>query len=97
MISMYNILTMNKIAACGTDKFDKAAYTITDECAEPTAIMVRSAKLHDYEMPSTSALSRALLYSTLPVLTLTLLRSWSSALCCFPPEGSQRLLHGLTP
>ena len=57
---MYNILTMNKIAACGTDKFDKAAYTITDECAEPTAIMVRSAKLHDYEMPSSLlAIARA--------------------------------------
>ena len=57
---MYNILTMNKIAACGIDKFDKAAYTITDECAEPTAIMVRSAKLHDYEMPSSLlAIARA--------------------------------------
>ena len=57
---MYNILTMNKIAACGTDKFDKAAYTVTDECAEPTAIMVRSAKLHDYEMPaSLLAIARA--------------------------------------
>ena len=57
---MYNILTMNKIAACGTDKFDKAAYTITDECAEPTGIMVRSAKLHDYEMPeSLLAIARA--------------------------------------
>ena len=51
---------MNKIAACGTDKFDKAAYTVTDECAEPTAIMVRSAKLHDYEMPaSLIAIARA--------------------------------------
>ena len=57
---MYNILTMNKIAACGTDKFDMAAYTVTDECAEPTAIMVRSAKLHDYEMPaSLLAIARA--------------------------------------
>lgn len=57
---MFNILTMNKIAACGTDKFDKAKYTVADECAEPTGIMVRSAKMHDYEMPeSLLAIARA--------------------------------------
>lgn len=44
---MYNILTLNKIAAIGTDRFDTAKYNITDDCAAPEAIMVRSAKMHD--------------------------------------------------
>jgi D-3-phosphoglycerate dehydrogenase len=46
---MYEIKTLNKIAACGTDKFDKAVYTVSDDTANPTAIMVRSAKMHDME------------------------------------------------
>lgn len=46
---MYNILTLNKIAAIGTNKFDSAKYTITEDCAAPDAIMVRSAKMHDME------------------------------------------------
>jgi len=44
---MYNILTLNKIAAIGTDRFDTAKYNITDDCVAPEAIMVRSAKMHD--------------------------------------------------
>lgn len=46
---MYNILTLNKIAAIGTDRFDTAKYNITDDCATPEAIMVRSAKMHDMD------------------------------------------------
>lgn len=46
---MYDILTLNKIAACGTDIFDKATYTVSDNAADPTAIMVRSAKMHDMQ------------------------------------------------
>lgn len=49
---MYNILTLNKIAACGTDIFDKAAYSVSDSAENPTAIMVRSAKMHDMEFGS---------------------------------------------
>lgn len=52
VIEMYNIQTLNKIAACGTDIFDKAAYTVGDEVANPTAIMVRSAKMHEMEFGS---------------------------------------------
>lgn len=44
---MYNILTLNKIAACGTDNFDKAKYTVSDSAENPDAILVRSAKMHD--------------------------------------------------
>ena len=46
---MYNIQTLNKIAACGTDIFDKSKYTVSDNAENPTAIMVRSAKMHDME------------------------------------------------
>ncbi|MDR0820958.1 MAG: 3-phosphoglycerate dehydrogenase [Oscillospiraceae bacterium] len=45
---MYNILTLNKIAACGTEIFDKNLYNVGD-VKEPSAIMVRSASMHDYE------------------------------------------------
>ncbi|MCM1524673.1 MAG: phosphoglycerate dehydrogenase [Ruminococcus sp.] len=44
---MYNILTLNKIASCGTDIFDKSRYSVSDDCADPAAIMVRSAVMHD--------------------------------------------------
>ncbi len=49
---MYNILTLNKIAACGTTKFDTAKYAVTDNAATPDAIMVRSAAMHDMEFAS---------------------------------------------
>ena len=49
---MYNIQTLNKIAACGTDVFDKTKYAIADEQANPDAIMVRSAAMHDMEFGS---------------------------------------------
>ena len=44
---MYDILTLNKIAKCGTDAFDKAKYTVADAVENPDAIMVRSAAMHD--------------------------------------------------
>ena len=45
---MYNILTLNKIAAVGTSRLG-ADYNVTDSCDAPDAIMVRSAKMHDME------------------------------------------------
>lgn len=57
---MYNILTLNKIATCGTDKFDKAKYACADNFENPTAIMVRSASMHEMELsPDTLAIARA--------------------------------------
>ena len=38
---------LNKIAAIGTDKLDKAVYDIAAEMENPDAIMVRSAAMHD--------------------------------------------------
>lgn len=49
---MYSILTLNKIAAVGTDKFDSSKYTVGKEVSNPDAIMVRSAKMHDMEFGS---------------------------------------------
>ena len=55
-----NILTLNKIAACGTDLFDKATYTVGDAVENPVGILVRSAAMHDMELPeSVLAIGRA--------------------------------------
>ena len=57
---MINIQTLNKIAAIGTDKFDKNKYAVADACDAPEAIMVRSAKMHDMEFKDTLlAIARA--------------------------------------
>ncbi len=57
---MYNILTLNKIAACGTDKFDKNLYACGDAFENPTAVMVRSASMHETELSAdTIAIARA--------------------------------------
>ena len=54
-----NILTLNKIAACGTQRFG-AGYTVGSEVADPDGIMVRSAAMHDMEFPaSLQAIARA--------------------------------------
>ncbi|MBO5376778.1 MAG: 3-phosphoglycerate dehydrogenase, partial [Ruminiclostridium sp.] len=47
---MYNILTLNKIAACGTDLFDKSKYTFSEDMADPAAVLVRSASMHEMEL-----------------------------------------------
>ena len=57
---MYDILTLNKIAKCGTDCFDPAKYTCSDSAADPAAVMVRSAAMHDMELGgSLLAIARA--------------------------------------
>ena len=45
-----NICTLNKIAACGTDRLG-ANYTVTDEMAGAAGVLVRSAAMHDMELP----------------------------------------------
>ncbi|WP_298024738.1 phosphoglycerate dehydrogenase [uncultured Dysosmobacter sp.] len=57
---MYRIKTFNKISPVGLNKFDPELYTVSDD--EPCAdgILVRSAKLLDYEFPSSLlAIARA--------------------------------------
>lgn len=54
-----NILALNKIAACGTDRLG-AGYTVGDAVAEPVGVLVRSAAMHDMEFPaSLLAVARA--------------------------------------
>ncbi len=54
-----DILTLNKIAACGTDLFGNA-YTVSDAAENPVGILVRSAAMHEMELPaSLLAVARA--------------------------------------
>ncbi len=48
---MYEVLTLNKIAKCGLDKLDKDLFAVTDEVKKPDAIILRSFKMHDMELP----------------------------------------------
>ena len=57
---MYQILTLNKISPIGLEKFDRSKYTWADDTAAPDAVMVRSASMHDMELPpSVLAIARA--------------------------------------
>ena len=51
---------MNKIAKIGTDNFDPAKYTVAEEIDNPSALLVRSADLHEFDFPaSVKAVARA--------------------------------------
>ena len=57
---MKKIQLLNKIAACGTDIFDKSIYEVAEGIENPDAIMVRSASMHDMEFgPALRAIARA--------------------------------------
>lgn len=58
--AMYNILTLNKIAACGLERLG-ANYAVTDDAsADVDGIILRSFKMHDMELPkSLKAVARA--------------------------------------
>lgn len=65
MDTVMNILTLNKISACGTSRFDAAKYTVGDAVENPDGIMVRSAAMHEMELPaSLAAIARAVPAST---------------------------------
>ena len=49
---MFNIKTMNKIAAVGLEKLPADQYNIGDDVKNEDGILVRSAKLHDYDFPA---------------------------------------------
>ena len=56
---MKNIKLMNKIAAVGTDVFDRNVYNVGDDVENADAIMVRSAALHEMEFnPELEAIAR---------------------------------------
>lgn len=57
---MFQIKTLNKISNVGLSKFDKEKYVYGDNVENPDAIMVRSASMHEMEMPkSLLAIARA--------------------------------------
>ncbi len=56
---MYNVLTLNKIAKIGLDRLGDN-YAVANECAAPDAVIVRSAAMHDMDLPeSLLAIARA--------------------------------------
>lgn len=82
---MYNILTLNKISAAGLGRFDKEKYTCLDSCVSPDAVIVRSASMHDTEIPS-SVLSIARAgagYNNIPVDKCT-----QNGICVFNTPGA---------
>ena len=57
---MYTIQTLNKISPVGMDIFDKQKFLCGSEAEAPDGIMVRSASLHEMELPpSLKAIARA--------------------------------------
>lgn len=57
---MKNVLCLNKIAAVGTDLFDKGEYNVGTDVSNPDAIMVRSAAMHEMEFDAElKAIARA--------------------------------------
>ena len=57
---MYKILTLNNISVAGLDRLPRDKYEVASEIAHPDAIMLRSFKMHDMEVPETvKAVGRA--------------------------------------
>lgn len=57
---MYRIKTFNKISPMGLNRLDREHYQVSDEEESPDGILVRSAKLLDYQFPENLlAISRA--------------------------------------
>jgi D-3-phosphoglycerate dehydrogenase len=70
---MFKIQTLNQISTTGLQEFPASNYEIGNEVANPDAILVRSANLHDYSFPpSVKVVGRAGAgVNTIPVETLT--------------------------
>ena len=57
---MDNILTLNKIAACGLKRLDKTRFNVGSDVENPAGIIVRSASMHEMDLPeSLLAIARA--------------------------------------
>lgn len=57
---MYKIQTLNKIASCGLDIFDRDTYEVASDMNNPDAYLVRSFDMHEMEMAeSVKAVARA--------------------------------------
>lgn len=57
---MYKIQTLNNISVAGLDRLPRDSYEVASEITHPDAILVRSAKMHDMQIPDTvRAIGRA--------------------------------------
>ncbi len=57
---MYKILTLNNISVAGLERLPREDYEVASEIQHPDAILLRSFKMHDMEIPSTlKAVGRA--------------------------------------
>ena len=57
---MYKILTLNNISVAGLDRLPRDKYEVASEISHPDAILLRSYKMHDMEVPATvKAIGRA--------------------------------------
>jgi D-3-phosphoglycerate dehydrogenase len=57
---MYKVLTLNNISVAGLERLPRDKYEIASEIGHPDAILVRSAKMHEMEVPdSLKAIGRA--------------------------------------
>lgn len=57
---MYKILTLNNISVTGLDRLPRENYEIASEIQHPDAVLVRSFKMHEWEVPdSLQAIGRA--------------------------------------
>jgi D-3-phosphoglycerate dehydrogenase len=57
---MYKILTLNNISVSGLDRLPRDKYEVTSESTHPDAILLRSFKMHDMQIPDTvKAIGRA--------------------------------------
>ncbi|KAA3627318.1 MAG: 3-phosphoglycerate dehydrogenase [Proteobacteria bacterium] len=57
---MYKILTLNNISIAGLERLPRESYEVASEILHPDAILLRSFKMHDMEIPGTvKAVGRA--------------------------------------
>ena len=57
---MYKILTLNNISVKGLQRLPRENYEVASEVSHPDAVMLRSFKMHDMEIPeSVAAIGRA--------------------------------------
>ncbi len=50
---MYKILTLNNISSAGLERLPRDSYEVASEIGSPDAILLRSYKMHDMEIPET--------------------------------------------
>ena len=70
---MFKVLTLNNISVTGLDRLSRENYEIASEIQHPDAVLVRSFKMHDWDVPeSLQAIGRAGAgVNNIPVDTMT--------------------------